>query len=172
MEEANNIYRSLQCSMCPGDTEYFCVLCICDLCQQCGLKHVKDLNITGHHLMIYSETFAYFSTKGIHMHANHPTNAPIQLYPYRDLPNFNEYIHHRNQVKLLITNVQKHVENIHTYRVEARVYRPVLLKDIKADVKTCQKEFSLYQSDILRKAKRLKISLTLASGRLILKKDI
>lgn len=156
MEEANNIYRSLQCSMCPGDTEYFCVLCICDLCQQCGLKHVKDLNITGHHLITYSETFAYFSTKGIHIHANHPTNVPKQLYLYRDLPNFNEYIHHRNQVEPHITNIQQHVEIIHTFRVEARVFRPVLLKDIKADVKACQKEFSLYQSDILKKARRLK----------------
>lgn len=48
MDTANIPYSVLQCSKCPGDTEYHCISCTCDLCPQCKEKHVKDQKTIDH----------------------------------------------------------------------------------------------------------------------------
>uniref|UniRef100_K1RIT4 Tripartite motif-containing protein 3 n=1 Tax=Magallana gigas TaxID=29159 RepID=K1RIT4_MAGGI len=54
------------------------------------------------------------------------------------------------------TKRRQHRGTIRTISSEALFYRPVLLPQIKTDLKTCHTEFSLYQSDMLTKAQTLK----------------
>lgn len=51
---------------------------------------------------------------------------------------------------------RRHKDVIQTIKNEALFYRPILMIGVKADVKTCQTEFSLHQSNVLKNAQRLK----------------
>lgn len=53
------------------------------------------------------------------------------------------------------TKRQQHRGDIHIIRNNAFFCRPDLFSDIKADINNCQKEFSLYQLEVLIKAQRL-----------------
>lgn len=107
MDKACAIYEVHLCSVCPGDTEYFCESCPCNLCVQCNDNHVKDLKTKDHNVMRYSDKFTYIQTET-------RSHASFSLF-----------------------------------------YKPVLLTDIKADVKTCIDNFSLYRSEMLTKAQRI-----------------
>lgn len=60
----------------------------------------------------------------------------------------------RNPIEYYTEQDQKDI--VHTIRSDTLFYTQVLLRKTKADVKTCNKEFSLFQSDISKRARRLK----------------
>nr|XP_034309439.1 uncharacterized protein LOC117683733 [Crassostrea gigas] len=159
METASTPYKVHQCSKCPGDTEYYCVSCSCDLCPQCKENHVKDLKTIDHDVVSHRDKINYIPTQEICVrHPNHvykkycePCQVPV-CYHCRK---------HRNHRQLdsstyYNTKRQQHRGTIHTIRSEALFYRPVFLPRIKTDFKTCRTEFSLYQSEMLKKAQTLK----------------
>ena len=43
------------CSLCPGDTEYYCHICDQDLCLQCKEEHVINLDTLNHNVTIYRQ---------------------------------------------------------------------------------------------------------------------
>nr|XP_022287986.1 uncharacterized protein LOC111100412 [Crassostrea virginica]XP_022287987.1 uncharacterized protein LOC111100412 [Crassostrea virginica]XP_022287988.1 uncharacterized protein LOC111100412 [Crassostrea virginica] len=47
------------CSLCQGDTEYYCYKCQQDLCIQCKKLHVIDLSTKHHTVMSYTEKMKY-----------------------------------------------------------------------------------------------------------------
>ena len=47
------------CSLCPGDTEYYCYGCQQDLCIQCKELHVFDLSTKHHKVTSYTEKIRY-----------------------------------------------------------------------------------------------------------------
>nr|XP_022302772.1 uncharacterized protein LOC111110501 [Crassostrea virginica]XP_022302846.1 uncharacterized protein LOC111110501 [Crassostrea virginica]XP_022302925.1 uncharacterized protein LOC111110501 [Crassostrea virginica]XP_022303000.1 uncharacterized protein LOC111110501 [Crassostrea virginica]XP_022303071.1 uncharacterized protein LOC111110501 [Crassostrea virginica] len=47
------------CSLCPGDTEYYCYKCQQDLCIQCKKLHVIDLSTKHHTVTSYAEKMKY-----------------------------------------------------------------------------------------------------------------
>nr|XP_022287564.1 uncharacterized protein LOC111100195 [Crassostrea virginica] len=47
------------CSLCPGDTEYYCYKCQQDLCIQCKKLHVIDLSTKHHTVTSYTERMKY-----------------------------------------------------------------------------------------------------------------
>nr|XP_022287565.1 uncharacterized protein LOC111100196 [Crassostrea virginica]XP_022287566.1 uncharacterized protein LOC111100196 [Crassostrea virginica]XP_022287568.1 uncharacterized protein LOC111100196 [Crassostrea virginica]XP_022287569.1 uncharacterized protein LOC111100196 [Crassostrea virginica] len=47
------------CSLCPGDTEYYCYKCQQDLCIQCKKLHVIDLSTKHHTVTSYTEKMKY-----------------------------------------------------------------------------------------------------------------
>nr|XP_022288246.1 uncharacterized protein LOC111100548 isoform X2 [Crassostrea virginica] len=47
------------CSLCQGDTEYYCFKCQQDLCMQCKKLHVVDLSTKHHTVMSYAEKMKY-----------------------------------------------------------------------------------------------------------------
>lgn len=65
MDRACAIYKVHPCSMCPGDTEYFCKSCPCSLCVQCKENHIKDLKTKYHNVMGYRDKFKYIPTEDI-----------------------------------------------------------------------------------------------------------
>uniref|UniRef100_K1QTK5 B box-type domain-containing protein n=1 Tax=Magallana gigas TaxID=29159 RepID=K1QTK5_MAGGI len=65
METASIPCKVYQCSKCPGDTEYYCVSCPCDLCPQCKENHVKDLQTIDHDVVSHREKINYIPTQEI-----------------------------------------------------------------------------------------------------------
>ncbi|XP_065929521.1 uncharacterized protein [Magallana gigas] len=158
METASIPSKVHQCSKCPGDTEYYCLSCPCDLCPQCKENHVKDLQTIDHDVVSHRDKINYIPTQEICL--RHPSHVYIKYCEPCQVPVCYHCTQHRNHRQLVITTSyntkqQQHRGTIHTIRSEALFYRPVLLPRIKTDFKTCRTEFSLYQSEMLTKAQTL-----------------
>nr|XP_034321345.1 uncharacterized protein LOC117687955 isoform X1 [Crassostrea gigas]XP_034321346.1 uncharacterized protein LOC117687955 isoform X1 [Crassostrea gigas] len=156
---ASSSYRVHLCSKCPGDTAYHCVSCPCDLCPQCKENHVKDLQTIDHDVVSQCDKISYIPTQEICV--RHPSHVYTKYCEPCQVPACNNCQTHRKHTQIDVktaykTKRQQHRETIHTIRSEALFYRPVLLTEIKADVKTCHTEFSPLQSEMLTKAQRLK----------------
>ncbi|XP_052693130.1 uncharacterized protein LOC128171381 isoform X2 [Crassostrea angulata] len=156
---ASSPYKVHQCSKCPEDTAYYCVSCPCDLCPQCKENHVKDLQTIDHDVVSHRDKINYIPTQEICV--RHPRHVYIKYCEPCQVPACNNCQTHRKHTQIDVTTAyktkrQQHRGTIHTIRSEALFYRPVLLTEIKADVKTCHTEFSLCQSEMLTKAQRLK----------------
>nr|XP_034309389.1 uncharacterized protein LOC105319963 [Crassostrea gigas] len=159
METASTPCKVHQCSKCLGDTEYYCVSCPCDLCPQCKENHVNDLQTIDHDVVSHRDKINYIPTQEICV--KHPSHVYKEYCESCEVPICYHCRKHRNHRQLVIktffnTKRQQHRGTIHTIRSEALFYRPVLLTEIKANVKTCHTEFSLYQSDMLTKTQTLK----------------
>ncbi|XP_065929561.1 uncharacterized protein [Magallana gigas] len=159
METASIPCKVHQCSKCLGDTEYYCVSCLCDLCPKCKENHVKDLQTIDHDVVSHRDKLNYIPTQEICV--RHPSHVYRRYCEPCQVPVCYHCTQHRNHRQLAITTSyntkrQQHRGTIHTIRSEALFYRPVLLLRIKTDFKTCHTEFSLYQSEMLRKAQTLK----------------
>eukprot|EP00105_Crassostrea_gigas_P034189 XP_019918337.1 PREDICTED: uncharacterized protein LOC105317290 [Crassostrea gigas] len=159
MNTASSTYRIHKCSKCPGDTGYHCVSCPCDLCPQCKENHVKDLNTIDHDVVSHRDKINYIPTEEICV--GHPSKVYVNYCEPCKLPVCFHCRKHRNHRQVDVnraykTKREQHRGTIHTIRSEALFYRPVLLTGIEADFKTCRTEFSLYQSEMLTKAKTLK----------------
>lgn len=155
MEAASAVYRIRHCSMCLGDTEYLCKLCICELCQQCGINHVNNLKFTSHRLKNYRDIFLNIFKTGIHRNAVFPAYDKKLSAISCEWPHFNQSLNIKKQVELYQLK-EEHKETIHTLRNEGYFYRSVLLKKINADIKTCQEKFSLSQLEMQTRAQQLK----------------
>nr|XP_034309985.1 uncharacterized protein LOC105324394 [Crassostrea gigas]XP_034309986.1 uncharacterized protein LOC105324394 [Crassostrea gigas]XP_034309987.1 uncharacterized protein LOC105324394 [Crassostrea gigas]XP_034309988.1 uncharacterized protein LOC105324394 [Crassostrea gigas]XP_034309990.1 uncharacterized protein LOC105324394 [Crassostrea gigas]XP_034309991.1 uncharacterized protein LOC105324394 [Crassostrea gigas]XP_034309992.1 uncharacterized protein LOC105324394 [Crassostrea gigas]XP_03430999 len=170
METASTPCKVHQCSKCPGDTEYYCVSCPCDLCPQCKENHVKDLQTIDHDVVSHHDKTNYIPTQEICV--RHPSHVYIKYCGPCQVPvcnscsedqshRFKSFRFAQGQHEILDIQVayktkrQQHRGTIHTIS-EALFYRPVLLPRIKTDFKTCHTEFSLYQSEMLTKAQTLK----------------
>ncbi|XP_065934599.1 uncharacterized protein [Magallana gigas] len=171
MDTASSTYRAHKCSKCPGDTEYHCVSCPCDLCPQCKENHVKDLQTIDHDVVSHRDKINYIPTQEICVrHPSHvytkycePCQVPVCDTCSEDqLHRFRSFLYGQEQHEILNIQIayktkrQQHRGTIHTIRSEALFHRPVLLPRIKTDFKTCHTEFSRYQSEMLTKAQRLK----------------
>ncbi|XP_065939274.1 uncharacterized protein [Magallana gigas] len=170
MDPASTTYKVHQCSKCPGDTEYYCELCPCDLCQKCKENHVKNLQTIDHNVVSHHEKFNNIPAQEIC--GRHPRNVYIKYCEPCQVPVCDSCFGHkslrfpitlfrkrRHKFKSIQvayqTKLQQHRGTIHTIRSEALFYRPVLLPRITDDIKTCCIEFSRYQSEMLTKAQRL-----------------
>nr|XP_034309971.1 uncharacterized protein LOC105327789 [Crassostrea gigas] len=159
METPSTPCKVHRCSKCPGDTEYYCVSCPCDLCPQCKDNHVKDLQTIDHDVVSHRDKINYIPTQEICV--RHPSHVYIKYCEPCQVPVCYHCTQHRNHQQLVITTSyntkqQQHRGTIHTIRSMALFYRPVLLPRIKTDFKTCRTEFSRYQSEMLTKAQTLK----------------
>eukprot|EP00105_Crassostrea_gigas_P044584 XP_019928732.1 PREDICTED: uncharacterized protein LOC105342850 [Crassostrea gigas] len=159
MDTASSTYSTHKCSKCPGDTEYHCVSCPCDLCPQCKENHVKDLQTIDHDVVSHRDKINYIPTQEVCV--RHPSHVYTKYCESCQVPVCFHCRKHRTHRQLDVktaykTKQQQHRGTIHTIRSEALFYRPVLLPRIKTDFKTCHTEFSLYQSEMLTKAQTLK----------------
>nr|XP_034331027.1 uncharacterized protein LOC105337770 [Crassostrea gigas] len=151
MDNANSLYRVHQCSNCPGDTEYQCLSCPCNLCPQCKETHVKDLKTIDHNIELCRKKINYIPKQEIYRKYCEPCKIPVSYHSRK----------HRKHRTLDITTAyiterQLHRGIIQTIRSEALFHRHVLMTGLKNDFKTCEAEFSLYPSKMLTKADTLK----------------
>nr|XP_034321828.1 uncharacterized protein LOC105317460 [Crassostrea gigas] len=159
MDTTSSPYGVSQCSKCPGDTAYYCVSCPCDLCPQSKENHVKDLKTIDHDVVSHRDKINYIPTQEICV--RHPSHVYTKYCEPCQVPACNNCQTHRKHTQIDVktaykTKRQQHRGTIHTIRSEALFYRPVLLTGIKADIKTCHTEISPLQSEMLRKAQKLK----------------
>eukprot|EP00105_Crassostrea_gigas_P035373 XP_019919521.1 PREDICTED: uncharacterized protein LOC105319963 [Crassostrea gigas] len=159
MKPASTTYRVNQCSKCPGDREYYCESCPCDLCQRCTEYHVKTLKTIDHYVVSHHEKINNIPKQ--EMCVKHPSNDYIKYCEPCQVPVCDSCFGQSKHNVLSIQGVyktkrQQHRGTIHTIRSEALFYRPVLLPGITNDIKTCRTEFSRYQSEMLTKAQKLR----------------
>lgn len=72
MDAASTQYRVRVCSMCPGDAEYFCASCLCNLFLHCRENHVNNLKTIDHNVVIRKK-YHYMPIQELCM--THPGNA-------------------------------------------------------------------------------------------------
>lgn len=154
MDTSCTKYKVRQCSRCPGDTEYSCISCPCSLCLHCKEMHVNDLKTIDHNVVIYSEKSNHPSTQELCV--RHSGNFYRKCCESCELFYCSHTTHKQTDIWTTYESKRHQTrETVHTIRSETFYYLSVLLTGIKADVKTCCTEFSLYQSEILTKAHRL-----------------
>nr|XP_034332754.1 uncharacterized protein LOC117691245 [Crassostrea gigas] len=158
MDTARTSCRVHQCSKCPRDTEYFCESCPCDLCSQCKVNHINDLKTIDHYVMSYREKINYIPM--LEICVEHPNKIYGKYCELCQVPACNNCGKHRKHTKINViaaykTKRQQCRGTIHVIRSEALFYRPVFFPEIKAEIKTSRRDFSLYQSGLLTKGQRL-----------------
>lgn len=148
MDAASAPYKVHQCFKCSGDTEYFCISCSCYLCSRCTNSHVKDIKTLDHNIVTFRDKFTFISTQEV-CERRHGHFYTEYCEPCKVLICYHctEHIIHRTlDVRTAYeTKRQQHKGTINAIRSEALLYRPVLLKEIKADIKACHNEFSIKQ---------------------------
>nr|XP_034309969.1 uncharacterized protein LOC117680564 [Crassostrea gigas] len=158
METTSTLCKVHHCSKCPGDTEYYCVSCPCDLCPQCKENHLKDLQTIDHDVASHRNILNDIQKEEYCV--RHPDMLLGMYCEPCELPvcfHCTQHKEHRTvDIRAIYkTTRQQHKGTIHTFS-EALFYRPVLLPQIKTDFKTCRTKFSLFQSEMLTKAQTLK----------------
>lgn len=155
MDSASTACRVHQCSECSGDTEHYCVSCTCDLCLHCKENHVKDLTTNDHEIIIYQDKKIPILRDCFNGHPNNVSgpNEPLvcsSSMPYTKLRNVGDLRKISETKKHHLTNT------INIIRCESLFLSTVLLKETKADLKTCLTKIQLLKSDMLTKAQQLK----------------
>lgn len=152
MDATSIQHRVRQCSKCPGNTEYFCETCTFNLCKKCSWNHVPYPKILYHDVGIYRARgkFNYIPKQVIYVRDPVRVNVNCELC---ELPVCYHSTKHRNHEQdfLLIYKTKQRTFNI--IRTESLLYVPILLGEIKADVKGCRTKFSLYYSNMLKRSK-------------------
>lgn len=156
----NTMYKPIhqckvrQCSQCPENSVYICLQSRCklDLCIKCKNNHVTDLSTKHHKVVTYQELFStdlktckqfdrYCSTFDIPLINNCAENEE------HGTPDIREACK---------TKRQQHTECISMLRSDTLFYTHVLLSEIKTGYGACQKQFSILNSILSIRARKLK----------------
>lgn len=140
--------RVRQCSSCLGETEFFCIPCLCDLCLECKENHANNLNTFDHNVVIFCEKFKYISKKNNdakNTDREHEINNTDE-----ESANSSNYTKYDNVLSddTYLKNRREQLREIIRNITQALFYRCVLLKAMTYDVKTCQKEWAYCESKI------------------------
>ncbi|XP_062589332.1 tripartite motif-containing protein 2-like [Saccostrea cucullata] len=143
------------CTVCNGDTEFYCKTCESNLCLQCKEIHNSYLDTVYHDVVIYREKFE--SIQKAESCGRHPEMLYEMYCQSCELPVCNLCTEHRNHEKLdLKAAYSKHKEIIHKIRSEILHRNYSVLSWIQNHTKTCNLKISGIQSAMSSKATRLK----------------
>lgn len=150
--------RVQQCSKCPGDKEYYCIPCDCDLCVECKDNHEKD--IKAHNVIGYLEKIRCIPRQ--EFCSAHPKKVYMWYCIPCQVPACDSCKTHRKhqQIDILTAYRRKRHQlkrTVQIIRSETLFYISVFLSRMKNDVKFVHKEISIHQAEILEKAQRLKL---------------
>lgn len=137
MAASISCYSVRQCSQCTGGMEFLCRDCERSFCFECKEKHMYDPKTIAHSIVLYSNRYP----------------ATNLYYSYESFSSWCIYIRDR----------WKHEKFINNIRRKVLIDRLVLLTEYKNEIKACHSEFLFYQSEVFKKAEKLKecINLTL-----------
>ena len=116
------------CSLCQGDTEYYCFQCHQDLCNQCKKIHVIALSTKNHNVTSYLERTKY-PQKRVISNDNCESSSVISLSSVE----YSCYDEER----------RKYSSKIHHLRSEILYDRCALLEELGHDVKSGYKEVTI-----------------------------
>nr|XP_022303175.1 uncharacterized protein LOC111110814 [Crassostrea virginica]XP_022303252.1 uncharacterized protein LOC111110814 [Crassostrea virginica]XP_022303323.1 uncharacterized protein LOC111110814 [Crassostrea virginica] len=142
------------CSLCPGDTEYYCYKCQQDLCIQCKKLHVIDLSSKHHIVTSYAEKVKY-PPKQV---KSSQSQDPKQVSSVRSqdpehepcvIP-FTEHAPRKFQPPVWLSPLERseihrrqYSDRIYRLRGETIYYRSVLLEGLKYDRETGHKAVTI-----------------------------
>lgn len=159
MESKTSQCRVRHCSLCPGDTQFFCLTCTKNFCPLCKENHVYDFETDDHIVVLFHEK----DRRDIII--KHKTCAKHQKYIEKycktcEIPicaQCSEHETHKlNYFKNVYETSRKKINGaIHIIRSESIFYRRALLKETIADFQTCHNTFCRYQSEMRTKAQKL-----------------
>lgn len=140
--------RVRQCSSCLGETEFFCIPCLCDLCLECKENHANSLNTFDHNVVIFCEKCKYISKKNNdakNTDREHEINNTDE-----ESANSSNYTKYDNVLSddTYLKNRREQLREIIKNITQALFYRCVLLKAMTYNVKACQKEWAYCESKI------------------------
>ncbi|XP_022312681.1 uncharacterized protein LOC111117748 isoform X2 [Crassostrea virginica] len=143
------------CSLCQGDTEYYCYGCRQDLCIQCKQLHVIDLSTKHHIVTSYTEKRKYPPKPVKTLQFQDPKQVISARSQYPDnhgpcvMP-FTEYKPHKfippvwlSPLELGEIQRQQYSRRIYHLRGEIIYYRSVLLEGLRYDRKTGHKAVTI-----------------------------
>ncbi|XP_078321188.1 uncharacterized protein LOC144621559 [Crassostrea virginica] len=143
------------CSLCQGDTEYYCYGCRQDLCIQCKKLHVIDLSTKHHIVTSYTEKMKYPPKQVKNSLSQDPKQAISAQSQDPDehgpcvIP-FAEYKPHKcippvwmSPSELSEIQRQQYSERIFHLRGETIYYKSVLLEGLRYDRKTGHKAVTI-----------------------------
>nr|XP_022291717.1 uncharacterized protein LOC111103019 [Crassostrea virginica]XP_022291718.1 uncharacterized protein LOC111103019 [Crassostrea virginica]XP_022291720.1 uncharacterized protein LOC111103019 [Crassostrea virginica]XP_022291721.1 uncharacterized protein LOC111103019 [Crassostrea virginica]XP_022291722.1 uncharacterized protein LOC111103019 [Crassostrea virginica] len=157
------------CSLCQGDTEYYCYGCQQDLCIQCRKLHVVDLSTKHHIVTSYTEKMKYppkqlkSSQSGDPKQVISAQSQDLDEHGQCVIP-FAEYKPHKfippvwlSPSELGEIQRQQYSRRIYHLRGETIYYRSVLLEGLRHDRKTGHKAVTIRgQSKAEMRGQRLK----------------
>ncbi|XP_078327692.1 uncharacterized protein LOC111117735 [Crassostrea virginica] len=157
------------CSLCQGDTEYYCYKCQQDLCIQCKKLHVIDLSTKHHTVTSYTEKMKYppkpmkslqsqDPQKVISVRSQDPDNHEPCVMP------FTEYKPHKFIPPVWLSPLEcneiqrkQYSRTIYNLRGETIYYKCVLLEGIRHDRETGHKAVTIRgQSNAEKRGQGLK----------------
>ena len=143
------------CSLCQGDTEYYCYGCQQDLCIQCKKLHVIDLSTKHHIVTSYTEKMKNPPKQVKSPQSQDPKQVISARSPYPDnhepcvMP-FTEYKPYKFIPPVWLSplecsEIQRrlHSRRIYHLRGETIYYRSVLLKGLRHDRETGHKAVTI-----------------------------
>lgn len=147
---------------CTQHTEYICETCPsekCALCFECKESHVNDLKTIDHKIVTYRNKYECNPKRD--NCARHFGSVYEMYCTSCELPVCFKCTEHENH---MLVDIQKQYEtkrqqyeiSIDGIRREILYSRRFLLSEIKNDIKRCHTAFSLYRSEMLIKAQRVK----------------
>lgn len=159
MESKTSQCRVRHCSLCPGDTQFFCLTCTKNFCPLCKENHVYDFETDDHIVVLFHEK----DRRDIII--KHKTCAKHQKYIEKycktcEIPICAQCSEHETHKLSYFKNVyetsRKKINGaIHIIRSESIFYRRALLKATLADFQKCRNNFCRYQSEIRTTAQKL-----------------
>lgn len=144
-----------KCSKCPGDTNFTCISCQCDLCPQCKDNHVNDLKTINHNIVIYRDKVSLKHSRIQGKSTKHlKRNTISDLYGHPCSCHCTDHRKHtllyiRDETEKGSGDPQKIIQFITN---EVLHNRQVLLSSIQADYDTCHSAFTFSQTEMLKKA--------------------
>ncbi|XP_078341881.1 uncharacterized protein LOC111101543 isoform X3 [Crassostrea virginica] len=143
------------CSLCQGDTEYYCYKCQQDLCIQCKKLHVIDLSTKHHEVTGYTEKMKYppkLVKSSSYQDPKQVISARSQD-PDNHEPCVMPFIGHRprklqppvwlSPLERIEIQWQQYSDKIYQLRGETIYYRSVLLEGLKHDRETGHKAVTI-----------------------------
>lgn len=170
MQTANTQCNLRLCSECSWNTEFFCISCECDLCNQCKRNHADNLKTTDHNVVQYRDKFKY--TPKLESCLRHPNIFYERYCDSCQVPICNACSKHKSQAFPFTLHAQfTHAvvgmkEAYRKRKEENKDYFQIIQNGallckaaqtaMNAEFKTCQNYEVFFQSHKLIKAKRLK----------------
>ncbi|XP_078327812.1 uncharacterized protein LOC111117749 [Crassostrea virginica] len=143
------------CSLCQGDTEYYCYKCRQDLCIQCRKLHVIDLSTKHHIVTSYTEKRKYPPKPVKSSQSQDPKQVISARSQYPDnhepcvMP-FTEYKPHKFIPPVWLSPLERnemqrqlYLRRIYHLRGETIYYRSVLLEGLRHDRETGHKAVTI-----------------------------
>ena len=143
------------CSLCQGDTEYYCLTCEQNLCPACKTKHSIHLDTKEHDIRLYKY-------KNIILH----TREPCEKHPSQDYERYcddcalpfcvdcTEHYEHSNRD--IMTVYEEHKDIVQKISREGMYSLQILLSITNIDYKICKTEMDAILFEMTRELQKVK----------------